>query len=211
MKPIDPKEVSEMARNVALCYKKASDEEKRLGHQWYSIARTHCKRLSVLYGVSEEVAASVVAALSPNCSWTINLADSENLLDAHSRGLPVDSITVSTYNRNKIKAWAIVSENKPSLLSGQKVTAFRDCILNPMSQAVCVDGHAYSIAKAVRFTITGANKAPTLTAHRFKTVQEAYRKVANRLGIAPYKVQATTWTSHRRTINGLDRQPVLWE
>jgi hypothetical protein len=182
----------------------ANDSELLAGSRFYSDALAYCQQLSRQYGCSVEYAAGVIAALSPNNNWERNQRDANTLIRAFYLGGHADanSVKVSTYSANKIKALSILSGSEPlSVLGGLKVRAFYDCIIG--GDSVCVDGHAYSIWTGERIPTT---KTPKISPKLYAAITADYRLAANqinRIMAANYsarQIQAITWLTWRRII-----------
>lgn len=67
-------------QNIISVYDHASDAHKEYGARWYSTANGDAKRLAEAYNVTPEVAAGVIAALSPNTKWDANIRAAQQML-----------------------------------------------------------------------------------------------------------------------------------
>jgi hypothetical protein len=191
----------------------ASQADIVSGLHWYQRAhdlavKVHSRIRWVDYGSS----CGVSLRLSPNNKWERNCIDAEAMIKTWSIGGDYDMIKVCTFNPNKRKAIAILSldmesadaETIPNILNGQKVVAFYRSIMGDKN-AVCIDGHAYSIFIGERVPTT---KTPSITPKLFETIQRAYQLVAKRsaelcgVELSPTQVQAVTWVTYRRLIHG---------
>ena len=190
--------------NILAVFFKATDLETINGAQWYLAANRAAQIMAVRYSVTLEIAAGVIAALSPNNRWERNLLDADSMIRAYSAGVhdAADSIKVSTFNRNKIKALNILSgDDCLQVLGGLKVRAFYDCIL--AGDSVCVDGHAYAIWTGEYIPTT---KTPKITPKLYEAISADYRLAAvtiNSILQAEYsaaQIQAITWLVWRRII-----------
>lgn len=195
----DTLQPADILRNIRRAYSGATSEERELGARWYSDARQFCRSLASEYGITSDVAASVVAALSPNCSWPLNKRDAMHLLEVFRAGLPMLSANVATYKANLVKAWRIRETGDCSILHGPKVMAFRDCILSPNSRAVCIDSHTYCVASGKEYT---TQTMPHISRANWQAIADCFRRVARQYHVAPYRVQATCWIVRRRTNDG---------
>jgi hypothetical protein len=191
----------------------ASQADLLSGYNWYQRAYDLGVKLIHEYdGLTIEQAVGVFAALSPRNKWERNCIDAEAIIKTWSIGGDYDMLKVSTFNPNKRKAIAILeldmesvdTEAITNILSGQKVVAFYRSIMGDKN-AVCIDGHAYSIFIGERITTT---KTPSITPKLFETIQRAYQLVAKRsaelcgVELSPTQVQAVTWVTYRRLIHG---------
>lgn len=185
--------------NILAVFFTASTAEVCEGREWYSTANEYACRLAQRYDVHVETAAGVIAALSPNNRWNRNLIDAEALIKAYVSDGDVRDIKVSTFNKNKAKAISILDGGDPlDVLGGRKVRAFYQCIMD--DDAVCVDGHAYSIWLGQRVTTT---KTPSISAKLYEQIANDYRKATEQINnitgqhFTPAQVQAVTWVVWR--------------
>jgi hypothetical protein len=161
-------------------------------------------RLADEHGVSHDVAAGVVAALSPNTTWASNQGDARALLQAHERGRAYDNetaeyaaLTVSTYGANKLKAWSIVDERSAAgILSGPKVTAFHANLLG-RSDVVTLDSHAFNAWKGYRAT---GSKLPRIRVTEERQARADYLRAARVKGETACAFQAILWVVWRDRI-----------
>ena len=189
-------------------YYLAATADREEGRRWYGAAHDEALRLSGLLPYGVITTAGVIAALSPNNQWTRNLQDAAVLLNEHHAHGPwaASLMKVCTYDANKQKALAILSmqgatvDTVAAVLNGSKVSAFYRCILGD-SQAVCVDGHAYSIWAGELIPTT---KTPRIGPRLYEQITQDYRTAAAIVTkqdgslITPAALQAVTWVTHRR-------------
>lgn len=196
-------DVKTMCANILTLYSQANQEEIEQGFNWYSEARQYCRQLACEYSLPLPIVASVLATLSPNCSWAMNKADCRRTIEAYKQGTDFKYFRVATYMRNKVKAWHILHDSDLSQCRGQKVTAFRACILSPYSRQVCIDSHAYCIAVGREYT---TQSMPVIRPKDYKAISMAYRTAASDLKMAAYRLQAIVWVTRRRLLNGTHNQ-----
>lgn len=182
----------------------ATRNEIHEGILWYETARNWANAVSLNYSIPAITVAGVVAALSPNNRWSRNLIDAEALIKVHTAGGDPRNIKVSTFNKNKAKAIAILNGNNPlDILGGLKVRSFFLCI-NGDTNAVCVDGHAYSIWVGERVP---TSSTPKISPKLYETIAEDYRIAAKQISsvigypVSGSEVQAITWVAWRNRIN----------
>jgi hypothetical protein len=190
---------------ILAVYFAANDSELRDGARFYGDAFSYCEELASSYGIDADTAAAVVAALSPNNNWERNKLDALNLIRAYTLGGHNDALAIktSTYNANKLKALRILSGEQPlTVLGGLKVRAFYGCIIGD-PDAICVDGHAYSIWTGLRVP---TSKTPKISPKLYAAISADYIKAtaeANRImgaNISPAQLQAITWLAWRRLV-----------
>ena len=181
-------------RNVTRIFREATPEQIEAGIDWYADARRIAGVFAEQYGVTVEVAAGVIAALSPLNSWGANV----NLA---SRFLAAGGLDAGYLRANLAKARRILAgDDILSTLSGLKVTNFYRSIISAGEDGVCIDRHAYSLAVNDRSV---SNDIPSLSPKRYAEVAECYVKAARILSrelgmpLAPAVVQSVTWTVWR--------------
>lgn len=186
---------SPSVRNITRVFRTATPEEVQAGADWYADARRIAGVYAERYGVTVEVAAGVIAALSPLNSWGNNL----NLA---ARFLEAGGLDAGYLKANLAKARAILA-GAPILptLSGLKVSNFYLSIVSGGQSGVCIDRHAYALAANDR---AASNEIPSLSPKRYAEYVDAYTRAAKILSresgttITPAQVQSVTWTLWRR-------------
>ena len=152
--------------------------------------------------------AGVIAALSPNNKWERNVNDADRLCRAFTLGghSATDSVKVSTYGANKVKALRILAGEFPlNVLGGLKVRAFYQCIIG-CNDSVCIDGHAYAIWAGDRIATT---KTPKISAKLYAAIAVDYIKAAETINsilgsdYTAAQIQAITWLTYRRLVKDL--------
>jgi hypothetical protein len=176
---------SDLVANILACYSSATDEERSNGGDWYSYAHLFAAELG---RGRVRMAAGVIAALSPQESWSENV---KLAIRAFSTRGPSGQTGANVDKARRI----LLGDDPASVLGGPKVRAFYALILDPGNGwEVVVDRHALDIAlnghevKAKWLERKGA----------YDLIGDAYRKAAAQLGLAPHQVQAITWLAHRR-------------
>lgn len=193
--------------NILAVFFSASEADIAEGHDWYSRARFISWQIGQKYNIERHVVAGVIAALSPNNRWSRNVSDADALIKAFVLG-EAKEVKVSTFGKNKDKAIRILSGEDPrEVLGGLKVRAFYECIVG--SDAVCVDGHAYSIWLGQRVP---TSKTPKISARLYATIEADYRLAAQQINQITGKqytgshIQAITWVAWRNLHSNGDAQ-----
>jgi len=209
------RDLSSGARNILSVYYAAGPVETDYGMTWYTTAHMIARALANAHagqtdpvhgrGVTLEAVAAVLSALSPSNAWATNVRDADKMLSVFMAGGKLADFTVSTYNANKRKAWAILTGAlTPAEAFGKntslKTRAFWRNILDPHSACahVVVDGHAYGIWLGERRPLA---KTPKLSPKLYQTVADAYAEAARAVGVAPSQMQAVTWVTWRNLHN----------
>lgn len=183
-----------MVRRICQAYRAASPAHLAAGLGWYATARDKAERMAPAGTDGSpmvDLAAGVIAALSPRCQWSTNLAWARVTVNRAHAGLSQPAVSTTS---NRDHAWRIANGEAPlSVLNGPKVRAFYANIMGD-TDAVTVDTWAVRVAtgrtgKAAEWTIG--------TRRRYDAVADAYRRAAVILGTDPRSVQAATWVAAR--------------
>lgn len=181
-------------QNIMAVYNAATPEEKDYWGNWYHEAKNDVKHLAEDYGLDFKVAAAVAANLSPGSMWWQNITTAGLVIDAFKAGIPPYDVSVPGYPENVNKAYRCLRERKP-IVSGPKVTAFYESLVDPkaIEKKVVLDSHALNIWFGhKRGTIKTAPSVAEGSPLR-KMIEADYAEAADRLGVPPQAVQATTW------------------
>lgn len=158
------------------------------GISWYP--RAH--RFALSFGDDVTRAAAIIAVLSPNTSWTANMTFAKKAY-AQGNGMGMGfPDKVQKVNR------LFMGENPFDVVSGPKVTAFFNRILNPECDTTVpvIDRHAQDIADGFR---NNERKAPKGKA--YDEYANAYITAAKLSGFTSHALQAITWTQWREMHN----------
>jgi hypothetical protein len=190
-----PKERKKMRHNLRLWMRAATDEERRQGLAWYSEAMSYAAELADTFGVSGEIAAGVISALSPNNRWERNKKDAFSVLLAVERGMSPDDVKVCTFSRNKAKAFAIAQGDQKILKESPKTYAFARNVGE-------MDANHVTIDKWHLRACQSASKKPlklqeSCTAKQYRIIEEETLKVAEEHGMTGYAFQAIVWVTIR--------------
>ena len=183
-------------KNLADWYHKANSKHKRNGRAWYQDAHRFARGLSRATGLEFPRVVGVIAALSPRCAWSENVATALTLVRTGRlpKGTPVLPLNVT-------KAREILAGKPPlEVLRGSKVLAFYDNILSPKtSQHVTIDIHA-ARAAFNKPTLTKAEESRVFRVQGNIELQQAYKRTAKRLNLRPHKLQAIIWLAVRDSL-----------
>ena len=202
-------QLSVNAREVVAKFTLATSQEVQYGVDWYATALKIASRIASKYGITTEVAAGVIAALSPNNRWERNIIDAENIIKCWAAGgtdEDVLAVTCCTYSTMKQKALDILTRDIPivEILNGPKIIEFFNCITNPMLNDVCIDGHAYSVWFGQRLTMKQVPNIGKKLRQQIKTdYVDACTFINEELNesFTPADIQAITWVTHKRIHN----------
>ena len=185
--------------NILDVFNRATDSEREEGASWYSAARTFAIGLSERYGIALDAACGVIAALSPQLSWSMNMRYADQICatgDAPVLGLSKSKALriLSGESVESVLACPVCKRStRKHVCSGEKVRNFYRCIADPSCDAVCIDRHAFDIASG-EVTDDKSRKALDKVGV-YQSVADAYRAAAVVLGISAATVQAITWVA----------------
>lgn len=166
------------------------------GHDWYAEANTTAHAIGVLAGYigaeATVIGAGVIAALSPQRDWDVNIS--------HAILLVTEGIR-KHYQVQHDKAVAIVEGKEPMSVLGHrafKTKPFFQAIVNPnndWSQPV-IDRHAVAVymGRSVTDKEIGALDSPKV----YGRIAGAYVKAAKVTGLNHHVIQAMTWIQWRQ-------------
>ena len=171
--------------NILATYKQATDDEMSGGLAWYFEANAIARELG---NGDVEFGAALLAVLSPLEKWERNVAVAR-LAVAYGYPYPTTTDKMGKVTR------LLSGETPADVVSGPKVTAFYNNILDPSGDHVTIDRHAIDIA----FGVVHTDKSrPAGTKKLIAELSDAYRNVAATLNIVPLELQAITWVAWRR-------------
>ena len=188
-------------RQILKVYRSATADEIEHGMKWYAIAKRDSTKVAKEFGISVNTVVGVVAALSPNLGWNINIKAARILIECFANGGAIDDVTVSAYPQNKRKAWEMLEQKMVrrkaimAKLNGPKTTAFFANIIG--LDVVTVDGHAKNIHDGLRRVLKNNN----VGVREYGIIADAYIEAAKAVGIKGFQMQAITWVAWRRQHN----------
>lgn len=182
-------DVRGMADNILSEYRRSTEDDRAEGFRWYRDAHKIATTLG--YGDAKQGAA-LLAALSPQTSWELNVKLAAKAVnDGRASGHLGDACRKADRILSGWPAERVLPMDK-------KTGDFYRCIADPGDpDSVCVDRHAHDIAVGERY---GSRNRGLDARGRYVAVQRAYRLAAKVLGILPQELQAITWVSWRRRI-----------
>ena len=217
-------ETREYVKNLLAIYLLSSPEDIKAGKVWYSNARKYAKSLARKYNVSLDIAAGVIAALSPGQEWEKNKRSADEFMREYRNcdRCTLARLDLATYGNGPIQKAYAIANGAPigPTLHGPKTTAFYRAIVDPMSPDVVIDGHAKSAALGVRYgnhdgwtDAKGIRRrsetAPGIKVERneYAHLERAYRIAAATVNLTPAQFQAVIWLVWKRQSVGFTLQP----
>jgi hypothetical protein len=173
---------------ILAAYERATADQRERGRNWYPVAHDLARMLAdgdVVRG------AGVIAALSPQKEWQLNV----RMAKAALAGQPVGHLADALRKVAAIMAGADPLDVLPVAL---KTGNFYRNILDPADpDPVTIDRHAHDVAAGVPYQGVGGKDTygsrGLSNVTRYALLAHCYREAAMRLGILPSVLQATTW------------------
>ena len=202
-------QLSVNAREIVAKFTLATSQEVQLGVDWYASALNIAGRIASKYHIRVEVAAGVIAALSPNNRWERNIIDAEAIIKCWAAGGTDEDILAvkcCTYTAMRQKALDILTRDIPivEILNGAKIVEFFNCITNSALNDVCIDGHAYSVWFGQRLTM---KQVPNIGKKLRQQIKDDYVDATIFINeelnesFTAADIQAITWVTHKRIHN----------
>ena len=194
---------SQHTKNILKVFALATQKEVQKGMSWYDVAKQDAIEISEFFEVPLSTVVGVMAGLSPNNRWYMNVKNARDMVFAFTNGGSVESCKPSTYKTMRDKAWSILEDvlvkDKEILerLNGQKIRSFYSNIMG--LDEVTIDGHAYNIARNLRVELT--DNSTSIGKRLYKELQGSYINAAKKEGIEPRQMQAITWVTWKRIHN----------
>ena len=196
--------------NIEKVYNLCTDSEKGESLNWYKETNTFATHLSELFNLNSNVkVCGIISALSPAVNWERNKVDTHNFLalaDANSSEETILRGKFGTYKNNVLKAIEIYNLKSPTakkigeiLLgkTGLKTMSFFYNIYDLNNEEiVTIDRHAVKVANNVY-----KGGGVSVSKNQYKLTEKAYIKVAKKLNIKPYQLQAVVWVKYRQLRN----------
>lgn len=182
----------ELLRNVKRWSAKLQEHHWQAGQAWYKHAHQLCVALREETGTPLANVCGVLAALSPQVSWDVNIRSCEFVV----RTGKIDS-GYTGYKMNVGKARRCLTTEPLEVLGGLKVLAFYHNILDPLkSDDVTVDTH---IGRVLFDKMSlESNEVSYLFSKRGNLeAQEAVQKEAKKRRVKPHVLQASLWVCVR--------------
>jgi hypothetical protein len=172
----------QMVRRITRAYRQTTPAQLAAGLGWYAEAWKVAQE--ILPG-NPYLAAGVIAALSPRCQWSTNVAWATALVQAAMEGRECPPVHTTTM---RAQAWRIAN-GTPALdvLNGPKVRSFYSNITGDTDAVTC----------DVWATYVAAGHKDAITPAQYRCIADAYRRAAKILGVTPREVQAATWIAAR--------------
>jgi len=183
-----PEHRSRIIENLTNIGNSLTTYEVIAGMGWYTGAENLARRLARKYGVTKHQAAGVIAAMSPNQSWSNNIRMAEMALAGNPRGF---SHAVARVKRILAGGSIISTFPEPDGPSHKIREFYRAIAGNP--NAVVIDRWALRAATGKRW----ADIHDLQRVGVYAMVASCYREVAELFEMAPRDFQAAVWIHER--------------
>lgn len=173
----------------------ATVQETKQGLQWYHHARVLCVELSNTYPVSLSQVAQVISVLSPQKKWETNKLEVIALFNQVFNDIKPTFGFFAT--KKQIEECKQIIKGKFSIpYKRTKTYSFADNIANADSNEVTIDRHALRVAYDSKDA-----SIDKVSPVQYREAREAYRIVANSMGLKALEVQAITWVVYKNLVN----------
>jgi hypothetical protein len=192
------------AANVVAAYDDSDAQERAQGMRWYADAHNLAAKMD--QGDIEKNA-GVIAALSPQTGWAVNMFNADRSLDENRALGPGEGMITGSMQANAQEA--IDGMDADEANNSSKTKAFARLIRaggdepdDHLGQVV-IDRHAMTVAMDERLPKKEADKAPIDKDRYYQYVADTYRNAALEISargtpVSPHQVQAITWLRQQR-------------
>lgn len=178
-------------QNIINVFQSAAESQETHGRWWYVTAHDTA---SMMADGDVRTGAGLLAALSPQTSWWLNI---RLACDAYESGDPRGHVGDALSKAARILAGTDPADVLPM---ARKTGMFYRLILDPYDpEAVCVDRHAHDVAVG---EVYGSRDRGLSAEGRYALIAHCYREAAMRLGELPSVVQAVCWVVWRDRLAG---------
>jgi len=192
MKKLSRYYLKKVSNNLEKLYSIATKQEVQDGKKRYKEANEMCKFMAHKFETEITIVAWVLSALSPRNKREKNLIDTITVFRAIEQGKKPDDVSVSTFHKNKYKAFNIAQEKNKITEDSLKTFAFVKNIARLDNECIVID--VRHLRACFWKTI---DSTPWKIA--YKQIEEITKKKAIDLWIKWYELQAIIWLTIKRT------------
>jgi hypothetical protein len=180
-----------MVRRILAMYRRATPAELQAGRDWYATAQDAAAEI---FPERPDIAAGVIAALSPRAQWSVNLRWARAVVHAARTGQECPAVHTQTM---RAIAWKIATgeQSYAEALKGPKTSRFARAIdptIADLSRVTC-DAWAARTAEGKDSPSHNHNGAVAPNGRRYLAIERAYQRAGEILGVQPAIVQAVCW------------------
>lgn len=189
-----------MVRRILATYRRATPAELQAGRDWYATAQDAAGEI---FPERPDIAAGVIAALSPRAQWSVNLKWARAVVHAARTGQECPAVHTQTM---RAIAWDIATGVKTysEALNGPKTSRFARAIDPAIADLsrVTVDAWAARTAEGAASPSHNHNGAVAPKGARYAQIERAYQRAAEILSQDAAVVQAVCWLREQTEARG---------
>jgi hypothetical protein len=189
-----------MVRRILATYRRATPAELAAGRDWYATAQAAAAEI---FPERPDIAAGVIAALSPRAQWAVNVRWARAMVHAARTGQECPAVHTRTM---RAIAWRIATgeQSYADALNGPKTSRFARAIDPTIADLsrVTVDAWAARTAEGKTSPSHNVNGAIAPTGRRYLAIERAYQRAAEILHADPAIVQAVCWLREQTEARG---------
>jgi len=198
MKQLTNYKKEKVARNLRFLFNQATSKEIKDGLQWYKDVNKFCNELAIKYNVSSYCVAAVISSLSPRNKWNRNLIDTVTIFEAVKNNIAPENIKVSTFHKNKFKAYGIANGKIEIKPTSKKTFAFLQNIALLNSNYVTID--IWHIRACLLNEPKNYSQVGNIA---YKQIETITINEAKKVGLKGFEYQAILWLTIQRTFKNL--------
>lgn len=183
--------------NLLLWYDKADAVDKNEGKVAYVRYHTLLLKVAEMYNQPFDRVVAAFVSLSPNSDYLGNFRSLLSVLEAVVHGWSIETITTSTYNQARDRAYACLVGKRNILTDskGPKILSFYNNILDPdCKEYVTINGHMVAIWKNKNLVM----KRALINKTTYREISDTVKELAEELNLVPNALQATLWFTRKR-------------
>jgi hypothetical protein len=182
--------------NLRAWYKSASKRQVLHGMRWYEDANLFASELASKSGHSTEKIAGVISALSPRNQWHRNLIDAETVTWAQARKLKPSDVKVSTFHKNKDKAFDILEGKQTIKEKSRKTHSFVKNVGSLDDNYITIDSwHLRACQSKPSRMVKAGEVKESVTPKQYDRIKDLTMEVAKEFNVKGYEFQAIVWVA----------------
>lgn len=185
-----------LKNNLRAWYKSATPKQVEAGKRWYRDANKSAKAIASRTGHDTHKIAGVISALSPRNKWERNLIDAEAVSTAQASNKRPEDVKVCTFNKNKLKAFNILSDKESIEEKSRKTYSFVMNVSKLSEDHITVDSWHLRACQSKPHKMVKPNTVQeSVTPKQYDRVKDLTMEVAEEFGVKGYEFQAIVWVS----------------
>ena len=176
-------------KNIETIYNRCTSDDINNGRTWYENAKSFSIYVAKKYDVTELQSAGIIAALSPQKNWDVNMKATEKFIESNGKASVHTGVQLS--KASYILHNSLMPEEVYNTLGGLKTKNFFYNIYNPDDKmSVTIDRH--------HLTVCYAEQKENCTDKQYEFLKKNTIIFANKINIIPSMLQATLWVCWKR-------------